>query len=778
MSNTKNTALFRSIFERAELNLLTDVPMDSSGDIRISRKLVNQLKEALKYQLALFKHSNVPIIVWDRDFRIREFSPAFERLTGYRAAELIGREIQLLFPEDRQAGISDQIREILTLTELPIQCKNGEVKILLWNSANIYADDHETCISTIAQGIEITEHIHNVSIIENNIKNLRTIFNKDVDPIMVMDQNRVVLFANPAAHTFFGQADLTGEPFGLPITSESKSEIDVIRNNRENGVVEMYIDDIEWQGEKAILVQLHDITELRKNEKSIIDSERKFRALFEESRDAIYITDIEGHFIDINPAGVTLFGYASREDMTNLDIFHALYDDPAERDKFISVIRKEGYLQDFPATLKTRSGKKIDVLINADATKDAAGQISGFRGRIQDIAREKELENELISAQKMEAIGELASGVAHDFNNLLTIISGHMQLCTMQVEPDSKLRSSLNQINSAVERATGLTQQLLLFSRKEKVDLQNLNLNQVVVGAQKMLSRLIPENIHFILDLSQDCVDINADRGQLEQVLMNLCINAKDVMPEGGNIILRTVLSKVNSPSKMVIEEAPKESWVCLMIEDTGPGMSAEIQSKIFEPFFTTKEAGKGTGMGLAVVFSIVKQHNGFINIYSEPGYGTIFKIYFPTISKATDQEVTEVQKSEALAGFGERVLVIEDEEFVNKLVCDVLQRNKYQVESAQCARDAERIFRENAGNFALVFCDAILPDRYGYKLVEDFYAINPAIKILMTSGYTDIRVRASEFDIGSYIFIQKPYDIYNLLKTIKTLLNESPGNI
>jgi len=424
-----------------------------------------------------------------------------------------------------------------------------------------------------------------------------------------------------------------------------------------------------------------------------------------------------------------------------------------------------------------KSGKKIDVLITADVIKDNAGKGIGSRGRIRDITREKELENELISAQKMEAVGHLASGVAHDFNNLLTIISGHTQLCSMQAEPDSKIMSNLSQITSAVERATGLTQQLLLFSRKEKVQLQNLNLNHVVESTQKMLIRLIPENIQFILDLSQDDIIIDADKGQLEQVLMNLCINAKDVMPDGGKIILRTVLTKLNSPGKMSIEGTPTDLYACLMVEDTGPGMTTEIQEKIFEPFFTTKEAGKGTGMGLAVVFSIVKQHNGYINVYSEPGHGTIFKIYFPVINNLDDSGMTDIRGSEAVAGSGERILVIEDEEFVNQLVCDVLQRNNYQIESASCARDAERIFKENAGNFDVVFCDVILPDQYGFKLVEGFYAINTSIKILMTSGYTDINVHASEFKLGQYKFIQKPYDVYDMLKTIKTLINESPGD-
>jgi len=217
---------------------------------------------------------------------------------------------------------------------------------------------------------------------------------------------------------------------------------------------------------------------------------------------------------------MTLFGYASKADIINIDIANDIYDNPSDRDKVISTISNDGYVQDYPATLKMKSGKKLKVLITADVIKDNAGKVIGSRGRIHDFTREKELENELISAQKMEAVGHLASGVAHDFNNLLTIISGHTQLCSMQAEPDSKIMSNLNQITSAVERATGLTQQLLLFSRKEKVQLQNLNLNHVVESTQKMLIRLIPENIQFILDLSQDDIIIDADKGQLEQVLI------------------------------------------------------------------------------------------------------------------------------------------------------------------------------------------------------------------------------------------------------------------
>lgn len=251
---------------------------------------------------------------------------------------------------------------------------------------------------------------------------------------------------------------------------------------------------------------------------------------------------------------------------------------------------------------------------------------------------------------------------------------------------------------------------------------------------------------------------------------MNLCINARDVMPDGGTIILKTVLAKVNSPGRMSREKATNQRYVCLMVEDTGPGMNAEIKSKIFEPFFTTKEVDKGTGMGLAVVFSIVTQHNGFINVYSEPGHGAIFKIYFPAIAQLSNQEISGTRKSEILAGSGERILIIEDDESVNQLVSDVLLRNNYQIESAICAKDAERIFRENAGEFDIVLSDVILPDGNGFKLVEDLYRINPAIKILLTSGYTDIKFQASIFKTGHFKFIQKPFDVDELLKTVKAL--------
>lgn len=407
---------------------------------------------------------------------------------------------------------------------------------------------------------------------------------------------------------------------------------------------------------------------------------------------------------------------------------------------------------------------------------DAGGGLFGILGTGQDVtereeaeAERKRLESQLNQAQKMESIGRLAGGIAHDFNNLLTPMIGYAEMALLDLNPSDPLYRDFEEIREAAERAKNLTGQLLAFSRRQMLEMKVINLNDIAASFQKMLRRIIGEDIEFTMQLDPMLANVKADPGQIQQVIMNLAVNARDAMPKGGLLNIQTqnvVLDETHIKGQPGVEPG---QYVMLSVRDTGVGMAKETIDKVFEPFFTTKAPGKGTGLGLATVYGIVKQHGGHIWVHSEPGKGTAFKIYLPKAAEdvSEEEQPEELEEAEANA----TILVVEDEDAVRRLTCSILKNRGYRILEAPTTDEALRIVKEYADEIDLLLTDVVMPHMNGRELYRQALMTRPDLKVLYMSGYTDDVIAHHGVLDAQIEFLQKPFTVDQLIKQVREML-------
>jgi PAS domain S-box-containing protein len=408
---------------------------------------------------------------------------------------------------------------------------------------------------------------------------------------------------------------------------------------------------------------------------------------------------------------------------------------------------------------------------------DNQGAVVGVIGVALDVTERKQLTDQLRQSQKMQAVGELAGGIAHDFNNLLMVMKGHAQLLLEQLIGSPPMLHSVQQIDKAADRAAGLTRQLLAFSRKQVLQPRVLDMNDLVAGMIKMFSRVIGENIEMAFVPASNLGHVKADPGQIEQVLLNLVVNARDAMPNGGRLTIGTANTELDESYAAQHTSVVPGWYVMLTVTDTGHGMDSQTRSRIFEPFFTTKGPGKGTGLGLATVYGVVKQSGGFIWVYSEVGHGTTFKIYLPKVMAAVDAPVAEKQPAAALSG-SETILFVEDEQNVRELVRDYLKHSGYNIIEASDGTEALEIAASYQGPIHLLITDVVMPRLSGREVATQMADQRPAMKVLYVSGYTDDTVFRHGVLEGGMEFLQKPFNMTSLAKKIREVLKSQPTSV
>lgn len=517
------------------------------------------------------------------------------------------------------------------------------------------------------------------------------------------------------------------------------------------------------------LENVFHLVQLKRERDALHRSESHYRQFFENDLTADFVADPDGNLLDCNPAYVRLFGFESREQALAADT-SAFLPDPTTRATWLPKLVAGEKVEYQEVELRRVDGSPIFVIMNIIAITNDAGQTIELDGYMFDITERKHYQEQFYQAQKMEALGQLAGGVAHDFNNLLVPILGYAEMGMRKDSPGGQFYSDFEHIKAAAERAAQLTRQILAFSRRQVMEMVPIDLNSVVKDFHTMLNRLLKENISLAIKLAPKLPPIRADKSQIEQVLLNLVVNARDAMPDGGRLSITTEDIELDQTYSASRVDIPPGHYVLLTVSDTGCGMDSETQKRIFEPFFTTKDRGAGTGLGLSTVFGIVKQHSGNIFVYSEPGHGTIFKIYFPVTGGPTVDKKSTFGVPSQLSGI-ETILVVEDNDDVRELVTITVESFGYHVLEAESPLKAIEIAGEYTGRIDLLLTDLIMPDMNGQALYQRLVAFRPDLHVLFMSGYTEDILSPHEGVPKDFRFVQKPFDIETLLKQIRLAL-------
>jgi two-component system, cell cycle sensor histidine kinase and response regulator CckA len=517
-----------------------------------------------------------------------------------------------------------------------------------------------------------------------------------------------------------------------------------------------------------------DITERKTAEKALKQLEKKYRITYENVIEGVFQTTPEGRFLNVNNALARILGYSSPEDLigTVVEIASHLFVDPKRRIEFLRLLKERSLVYNFEAQMYKKDEAMNWVSMNARAIRDKKGNILYYEGTVEDITKRKRLEVQLIQSQKIEAVGRLAGGMAHDFGNLLTTILGNLELLLYRIKPDDSGYKEIVNIQETSERASKLCQQLLSLSRSQLVKLSEINLNDIVLKMEKMLERLLGEDIQHDLFLDPDISMIKADPSLIEQLILNLSVNARDAMPSGGTLSIKTGNRFFDAEYCCSNKDILTGEYVLLTISDTGTEILPSILTHIFEPFYTIKP--DGTGLGLSIVYSIVKQFGGNIFVDSEKGKGNIFTICFPAV--AVDEKTAEILppgQSLILSGKA-TILVVEDEPGILNLVTDVLEGLGYTVIPSVSVDDAIYRVEVNDGPIDLLVTDVVLPGKKGTVLVDMLKARYPQMKAILMSGYTDERIPHEEILKGKVHFISKPFTPFVFVMKVQEVLGDS----
>ncbi len=773
------------------------------------------------------------ISIVDKDLRILRINGEFTRLFGFTAAEAVGKRLDLLIvPPDRYseaAWVTESTRTKSKLTlETRRQRKDGSLIEVLVSTSLVTlngkrvgayasyrditeqkrAEDLNAALYAIAARSQSAEDlqqffaaIHNIV---GQLMNARNFYIALFDlqsqllsfPYFVDEQDPTPasrplgrglteyvlrsgepVLVTPAVFEDLvrrGEVESIGAPsldwLGVPLqTGASCIGVVVVQTYSEN----TRFGDRDREILKFVSQQLAAAIEHKRDSEALRRSEARSRSLILSAAFGICRCTLGGRFLDVNPALITMLGYGSIQDLLHLDARREVFVNPLEFDRLVEDYRHSGSLNGVEVQWKRKDGRVIIVRLSGCAATGADEPEEVLELIAEDITDRRQLEEQLRQAQKMDAVGRLAGGVAHDFNNLLMVINGYTEVLLEQLEKDSPAHLKVQFIQQAADRAATLTRQLLAFSRKQLLELKVIDVNTIISDMERLLRPLIGENIELVTRLSSETGHTRADAGQLEQVIMNLVVNAKDSMPEGGKLTLQS--------SDVTVRQSFHEHrfiqpgrYAVISVADTGHGMDKETKSRIFEPFFTTKEKGKGTGLGLSTVYGIVKQSNGYVFAESEIGAGTTFYVYLPRVEDSAEA-VSPAKSPQHEAGGCETVLLVEDEESVRELVRVTLTSRGYKVLEAEDGERGLQIAESCKEHIHILITDVVMPGIGGRELARKLLALRPGISVLYLSGYTeDAVVTPGALGPGTG-FLQKPFTLQNLAKKVREVIRSQP---
>jgi len=625
--------------------------------------------------------------------------------------------------------------------------------------------------------------------------NLELFMNKAPDAFLILDANLTITYANDATANMSKQGK--NALLNTPITSII--ELDEIttqdlKETLESGIP-IFRDEIKLTNtnknsycsikafkldDNNLGIILIDNTELR----YVINEVREFNQFLQKvisnAGVSLQVLNINKEIMLWNKASELLTGYTQDEILSASDAWSKLIPNDKQRNSLLNkieqVIQTSTSMRGEEITIQTKNNSKKTLHIDCQQLVDDLNQPIGAIALEQDITMRKHLEEQLLQSQKMEAVGTLAGGVAHDFNNLLTVILGDADLILDTINPENSIYDLVKDIGSTARRAGELTRQLLLFSRNQTNIAKNLSLNHTANGLLKMLKRLLGENVHIELNLDPELWLINADEGHIEQTILNLCINARDAMPKGGNLLIATKNIILTDQDCAIHPKAKPGRYICLKVKDNGIGIDGKTIKRIFDPFFTTKKRGSGTGLGLAVVYGVINDMEGWLSVRSKVGIGTEFTVHLPAVfATKPDPKATRtlIQSAKQHIGNGELILLIEDEPTLCRSLARALKKNGYEVVTANDSDEGQHQFHQYNNDLDLIISDVILPGLSGVQLANEFSKTNPEIKILLMTGYLDRQEQADDIKTKSYPLLQKPFSLATFLKKVKAILNE-----
>ena len=732
---------------------------------------------------------------------------SFGRLFGYSKDEMMGMNNRQYTDEENAQKLYQAFNKVYRTREptktfdLAVVRKDG-TKLFGEVSVSLMTDAKGQPIGFRGIARDITKRKQAEEALRNEKQRFQTLSDQAPFGMVMIDQDGTFKYMNPKFRELFGY-DLTDIPDGKTWFKKAYPN-----PTYRHDVIEVWINDLKSSkpGEKRsriftvtckdgtektinfIPVQLEagenlmaceDITERKRAEEALKKSEVKFQELFNDAPVGYFEYDVEGRIIDANRTELGMLGY-TLEEMIGQPVWKFIVEKEVARQQILEKLagtKPPG--RGVERTYRRKDGTTLPVLIEDRILRDSGGRIIGIRTTIQDISGLKRAEEEMRvleeqfrQSQKMEAVGRLGGGIAHDFNNLLTIIRGYSQLSLLDLKESDPLWGNIQEIQKATQRATDLTRQLLAFSRRQILDLKVLDLNTLLRELDKMLRRIIGEDIELVTLLSGDLGRVKIDPGQIEQVILNLAVNSRDAMPSGGKLTIETANVVLDEEYAHAHVAVIPGHYVRLSISDTGVGMPQELKEKVFEPFFTTKEKGKGTGLGLSMVYGIVKQIGGNIWVYSEPGHGTTFKIYLPKVEEELDTLHGRDETDYSPRG-SETVLLVEDEQEVRLLAHRLLSQQGYRVLEATNGVEALHVAQEHGGEkIHLLLTDVVMPQMGGKELADQLKIFRPDIKVLYTSGYTDDAiVHHGVLEPGTH-FLQKPFSLKTLSHKVREVLD------
>jgi len=808
--------------------------VETESDTKLEANSEKTLDARRQYLEQLFERLPDAVIVFDASFRTQCVNREFQRIFGYSAEQALSQPIDsLILPPDRAAEADWMSQCLLRGEQLTLETQrrrhDGSLLDVSISTAPLIVDGMPAAFYAIYRDISVRKNAEALSSALYRIaekvsasQNLQQFFaaiHGIVDELMCarnfsiaihdpetqlltfpyfVDEQESAPTPAKLGHSLADYVLRTGESvLGTPellqkLLKQREVELTGPRpvdwlgvplkvNDHVFGalIVKSYSENVRFrERDKDVLTliaqQLAAAIDHKHNEQALRRSEVRYRSLVQTAVYGIYRSSLEGRFLDVNPALIGMLGYNSPLEILALDPRKDVFFDPADYSRLVDEFRRNGRMDGFEVRWKRKDGSAINVRISGRAVASGDAPTDVLEAIAEDITERRLLEDQFRQAQKMEAVGRLAGGIAHDFNNLLMVISGYTEVLLGQLSQGESLYAKAEAIQQASDRATTLTRQLLAFSRKQLLELKIIDVNAIVADMERLLRPLIGEDIELTTSLAPSVGCTRADAGQLEQVIMNLVVNAKDAMPNGGKICIRTaevILDDSYRPENTFIKQGP---YIMISVSDSGQGMDRETQARIFEPFFTTKEKGKGTGLGLSTVYGVIKQSGGYVFVQSELGRGTVFTIYFPRVDGPSQARNTP-QVSLTEGGGSETILLVEDEDSVRQLVRETLESRGYRVLEAENGNAGLALAASHADTIHLVITDVVMPGLSGHELAQQLKPARPGIKVLYLSGYAQDAFPSPLPADSQKAFLQKPFTLQSLARKVREVLGPAP---